>query len=260
MVDFTNMNVGQLAGDAASGLANGVMMTIWVLLGLAVIGFIWYMMQFKYTVHLKVMTQQGFYVVKDKAKEVKVDGVKFWQLLRRRVIVTPPPPEAVHMTAGGKFMAEGYWSDDSELVWATDTVTRDNFNQLVTEEVTGKDENGKDITVKVVRDAFQPFTAQQRALQAHRIRQAQERRRKNIWETLGQLATPLVLAMLFICVLVFWEDIAKPVQDLAASNVAVSEQNAKISEQNARLLSALIAHQEGRPVVIEQQLGGPPGG
>lgn len=237
MVDVeavSNMDFGAVAGQAASaGYDVAMWMVALVVIGAVIFG-VWYILQFKHRVNLRVMTRHGYYIVQDKARETKVDGVTYWQLFKKREMATVPPPEATNQTQRGKLVADAYWHEETGIVWATDKVTREDFVKMIT-EVTVKDGSMQ----KQVQDAFQPFTTQERALQSARVTRALMRKKKSLLEAVMQLATPLALVMLVIMVLIFWEDIAKPAKEMGALNVEVSKQNAIISEQNARLLSIL---------------------
>lgn len=263
--DITNFNFGGLADQAAGG-AYTVVMTILALaifVGIALI--IWFILQFKHRIIIKVMTRQGSFIVQDKAREVNENGVTFWKLLKRKHLLSPPPVKAVHMTKKGKFAAECYYSEETGYSWALDNISEDDFKQKLTVEEPVLNERGEQqltkegklVTRKVVKDAFQPFTAQERALQAARITRAMARKRKNLLETIAQLATPIALIMLILGVIIFWEDIYGPVKEQSEINVKISAENAKISEQNARVLSVM--RNDGQ-LQVNQNIGGDAGG
>lgn len=241
MVDLLNMDLTGVANQASSAGYTVVMTILGLAIFVSVVFLIWYVLQFKHKVRVKVLTKNGFYIIDDKAREIKDKDsktIKSWKLWKLREIASIPPSEAVFMTKKGKFTADAYWTEDTGIVWVTDTVTREKFNELVKKKVV-YDKNNERIEEKVIRDSTQPFTTQERSLQAWRITQAMNRKHKSIWDTIAQIAIPLALVMLFVMVLIFWEDIAKPVKELSEQNARISGENAKISEQNARILSLI---------------------
>lgn len=138
------------------------------------------------------------------------------------------------MNNKGKLVAECYFSEDLGVVWAGDLITEKTFNEKVKVEM---NRNGK--PVGVMREVHQPFGTVQRAMLANQIRKAIERKGTSGWEKFQQIIPWLVPVFILIIMLLFWEDIAKPAQQISELNVKVSEQNAIISEQNARILTIL---------------------
>lgn len=271
MVDLdsiSNINIGQMASNTASGAYDVMMVILTLVIVVGVLGIIYYILQYKHRVTLRYLTREGFYIVQDKAREKKIDGVKYWQLFKLKEMATIPPPGAIHMTKKGKFVADAYYSEETGIVWATDSVTMDDFKTMVkvverTIPVNGKDgkqlidKDGNPVTKKVmervIEDNFQPFTTQERALQAARVTRAMARKKKSLLETITQLATPIVLVFLLIMILVFWEDIYKPVQEQSKANAEIAKTNAAISEQNARMLSILSEGKAGN-IPINQNI------
>lgn len=245
--DLGLSGLASTASNAASGAYTIVitLLCIGVLVGIILL--VNYILSYKHHVNVKIMTKNGFYFVHDKAREIDENGVKFWKLLKMKITTTVPPPEAIDITKKGKFVATGYFSEETDMVWLTDKNTKEDFKNLIEEEIV-EYKNGVPIRRKVVKNAFHPFTTQERALQANRVTRAMLRKKKNLLEILTQLAVPAALIILVICVLIFWEDIAKPVQNLATINAEVSKQNAEIAEQNARILN-MIAKQGGLQTV-----------
>lgn len=242
--------VNSTSGAAYNFLLWAVVLVIVALLVYVLVVFL----QYKHYVNVHVMTNKGSFHRRDKAREVTENGVTFWKLFKMKTIVTIPPPEAVEITQRGKFIADAYYSEETGLVWATDSVTRDKFLSMVKTSI---DDKGN--VTKTVHDSRQPFTTQDRALLAARITRAQQRKKKNLMELITMMAPPIMIFFMFILMLVFWEDIAKPGQEIVSQAATLSEQNAKIAEQNARLLS-LIASSNGAPLVNFEQTVNAEGG
>lgn len=225
----------QAIGAIAQGaMDTGGTMAIWAVgLGLvAVLVFlIYFILQHKHRVMIKILTDNGSIVVFDKAREVRRDGMIVWKLLKRRHTLTCPPPEARQITKKGKLFASCYYTDDIGYVWGLDTVRNDDFRKTLETKVMI---NGVETLVR--RRVFEPANTQQRSLLANEIKEASLRRGQSGWEKFKEMIPALLLVIVVICVFLFWEEIAKPVQQLQQSNAEISKQNAIISEQNARML------------------------
>jgi cell division protein FtsL len=193
--------------------------------------FIWNYLRFKHRVQIKKLTANGAIVYDDRAREVMQDGVKFWKLYKDKFLISCPPPDVTQMTKKGKLFVVCYFSEEMGYVWAKDTVTKDTFKaQTVDYEL----RNGE--KVKVIRDVYQPFTTQERALQANQIRKAIERKGESLLAKIEKYLPFIMVFLMFVLVLIFWEDIAKPAITMSNANAEISKQNAVISEQNARIL------------------------
>lgn len=244
-------DVGAVVGSAMDAISQAGMWIVWTLIIGAIVGAVVYIFSFKHSVSIRVLTRGGNETpIKDRAREVKVDGVTYWKLLKRRDVIPIPPSEALKLLnnkAKPKYYAEFSWSDETGYVPLRYDVTTDNFN--------GKLEmlrNGQ-----VINEPFQPFTSNQRSLYVMQIRKAEQRRKKDILERITALATPIVLAMLVISILVFWEDVAKPGKEIAELNVQMQKQNIQlleqvneISAQNARIVQAYT----GADIALQQQV------
>lgn len=246
-------DVGGIANSFMDSVSGAASYMIWIIIAAVVVFAVMYIFSFRHVVSVRILTKNGNSLpLRDKAREVKVDGATYWQLLKRRHVIPVPPASAlIPLSTKGKpkFYTEFSWSEETGYVSLEYDVTTNNFGEKVVITQHGK----------VIDDAFQPFTTPQRSLLVNQLRKAENRRKKDVWDRLSQLATPLVLAMLFICVLVFWEDVAKPGKEIAALNVQMQEQNLEmiaqlneISAQNARIVSLYT----GQPIDVNQVVDG----
>lgn len=243
MVDATEQIINLDVAGVASGFMDSVSQLggyiVWAVLLGSLIGVIIYFLSFKHTISIRILNRNGNVLpVKDRAREIKVDGVKYWKLMKRKDIIPVPPADAlIVMKSGGKpkYYAEFTFNEETGYIPLEYDVTTDNFNNKLIMTQHGK----------VIKDSFQPFTTNQRSLYVMQLRKAEARRKKDVLERIMQLATPLVLVMLFIAVLIFWEDVAKPGKEMANLNIQMQQQNielldnlAEISAQNARIVQA----------------------
>lgn len=256
MVEVGDIDVARVTTGILDGMSGMVWPVVWTILGIVIVLFVaWYLMH-RHKVRIKMLTSTGWQSFHDKAREVRVDGVKYWRLLKRKDIVPIPPAEATEglgrdFLGKPRFYAEAYWSEESDYVWSVDSVNKQNLSEKIL--VDGEK--------KSVENPFVPFTTQQRALFVSQLRKAESRRKKSLLDQIAQVAVPVVLVMMFIMVLLFWEDIAKPSKEMAELNNQMMERQnaiaaslADISSQNARVVSALADETRARELQIQQQV------
>lgn len=251
-------SIGSYAESTTNTLSGYVWPVIWSLVVLGFIGFVWWYLQYRHKIRLRLLTNYGSVPYDDKAREVLVDGVPFWKLLKRKDIIPVPSKKCLNSIGRDffgkpKFYAEMYWSEEEGYIPVQDTVNKENLAGVVKV----LDETGE----RVVTGAFQPFTTQQRALHVAQLRRAEERRKNDFLTTIQNLAVPGILAMILILGLVFWEDIAKPGKEMALINKemlekqnVIAQQLADASSQNARVVQALAEESKKRELQISQVL------
>lgn len=234
MADPITGNLQSMASGAMDTMTTVMWVIIWVSVILIPIIIAWHIMRHKHKVQIKYLTDNGAIVRFDKAREVNIDGAKFWKLLKAKALISTPPPDVIQVTKKGKLFASCYYSDELGYIWARDTVTKETFKAKVEDfEIV----NGE--KVKVTRNVYQPFTTQERALESNQVRKAAERRGSSLLDKIIQMLPFVMVFLMFVLVLIFWEDIAKPAVEISNANAGISTQNAKISEQNARILILL---------------------
>jgi hypothetical protein len=225
-------------GIDVSGVVGGLTSTfywiIMILIGLGVVCAVilgWlYMRSFKHEVIIRKITNNRKNIIVDRARTYVKKEVQYWQLYGRRLLgkkklVTAPPSDAIELKDNGTLYAECYWKEDNpEPTWIIDKFVGD---------IVG----------------LEPFTTQERSLFVNRLEDAVMRRKKNWLDMLYQIAPVLVLALIFVLILVYWEEIAKPISDLQQSNAQISTQNARISEENTKMIIVL-AESLGRQDLI----------
>jgi hypothetical protein len=243
MVDEFDMVLG-VGQQAVDGLASMVWGGLLVVMVVALLLFAYYFLSFRHKVVIKILGSRGAkYPFADNAKPVMIEGVPMWKLRKRKDIITPPPKNAVLPIGRDLFGKAKYYADEFGYVWAEDNVGLDEFEGKIETEANGNE---------VVRGVYQPVTTQERTILVGQVTKALMKKKKSLLEQITALAVPLALVALFIMVLVFWEDIAKPVKDMSSIQASIAEQNAVISQQNARMLSVLAGKLEVGDIVVEQ--------
>lgn len=189
-------------------------------------------MSFRHIVTLRVITRNGKYIRRMFARSKKIKGTNYWQVrvLFRRVLYPAPPPQAIDITKKGRFYAEANVTEENpqEPVWLIDT----------------NKEYG----------AFEPFTTQERALYAQMMEEAESHRHKSIGDILLSIAPYMVMFLMFVMLLVFFEDIVKPSQQVLGQVKDVNTQFAKITESQAKITGDLARIMDVTGVEVVQRV------
>ena len=180
---------------AGAGVADVLLILLWVILAGGVLWFVFYWTSFKHTVVIRELTNTRKFIVKDKAriKRDKDDNVEYWVLRNRKVKLVSPSPESVEITAKGRFYAECYHDLES----------------------------GKDAGYSWIKDdgkgEFISYPAEHRALLSSRIRRAAERRGKNTFEMIMTVAAITIPLIALVVTFSFWGDLTKQTVDASKS-------------------------------------------
>jgi hypothetical protein len=189
----------------ASGTIGAIWVFVQILIGLGIAGLIlwalWLVFAYKHSFRVRELTGDKTRVIDDKAREVKdKSGVLKWRLRRRRHFVPVPPPEAIHLTKRGKYSVEAYFTPNGEYKYIEDR---------------GIDET----TLK----GFTPLTTEDREFYVNEMVLAESYKKKNVLDIIREFAPLMALMLIFILMLVFWEDIAQPSIELTKANAGTAE-------------------------------------
>lgn len=251
-----NFDIGAAATGALDTASSAVWPILWSVVGIVTVIFLWWYLSHRHEVRIRLMTHSRSFPIKDKAREVMVDGVPYWKLLKRKDIIPVPPAEAMDhigrdILGKPKFYCEFYYSVETGYHPIKDSMT--------TEKLKASSKNPA--LDGSVNDTFQPFTPSQRALFVTQLRKAEARRKQSTLDKVMQMATPIAFIFLIVMILFFWEDIAQPAKDMASSAAGMQElnkqllaQNAEISNQNARMLQVIAGKLEADQLVLQQNL------
>lgn len=213
------------------GGAGFVETLIWTLLAIVIVlGIVFVLMAilpYKHYVRVRILTGDKTLILDDRAKEVKTkEGVLKWRLKKMRHHIPIPPKDAIHLTKRGKYSVEVYYTQEKEYKYIKDA---------------GIDDN----TIK----GFKPLTTQDREFYANEMREAERYRKKQLWEIIEKLAPYMVMLMMFILFLVFYQDIAAPsieMQNIAKSTV---ERVGQITDKQAIITDKMTAVIQNRQIV-----------
>lgn len=243
-------------GGGVDSVASTLYGVVKIVLVLAVIAGVFYYFynkkQYKYGVRLKVL-QNGRFVSWEGVAKVKLDDnkISFWYIKGLKELVDIPPNESMSITSTGRWIAEGYYDRTTGVFWGKDTTTEKDFQKKIKEVVL---EGGERKSGSHSIDTYhEPFSTTQRSLLAARISRAMQRKGKDVWAMIWQILPVMVLVVIFVLVLIFWNDIAKPVISLAGTNAQISADNKLMQEQNIRLYSMLTGGKgNGTSYVVQQ--------
>lgn len=191
--------------------------------------------QYKYEVKLKLFQNEQFVYYQSLAKLKVEDGAKFWYVKGLKQLVTEPPATSLYFGTNGRWIAEGYYDRQAGVIWSRDTLSKADFMKIVKE----LQEKGERSGTGSVDTHYQPMSTTERSLQAHQVTKAILRKGKDIWNMIWQLLPVVILVIVFALILIFWNDIAKPVISVAGANAEISKQNELMQEQNIRLYQML---------------------
>jgi len=231
--------LGGQVGSIASGAADTILIVISVMIGIGILVIGWLLIKdlrnYVHRVKIRVITSDSSpkFIEEDVAKTIIQDGVPYWKLKKRKELLTVPPSECTELTKKGKYYAECYWSEREGFRWIKDVANPE--------------------------AAFDAFPTTEKALLVQRIKNAQARKKKGIWDMLQALVTPIVLVMLFVLVLIFWEDIAEPTIKVLNKVESITASQAVIAQQQARITAVLAGQAEAGTLELEQTIN-PEGG
>jgi hypothetical protein len=220
-------------GNAASTLYNVV---IYVAIAAVVIAITWFIidyMSYNIKVRVRVVAKGRKIIIDDRGKIVndKEDGVRYLRLHHRKHNLPLPTAEAIEVDSKGKYTIEVYYTDSEEYQYVVDEVKEDELQKNGMYPTTKLNKKGKQITTgKYVYlsdttdniQAFQPLTTNQRLILINQYKKAYARKTFKWTEHIGTIASVSALVIIFICLLVFWEDITKP--SLAAMSTSAAIQ------------------------------------
>jgi len=170
-----------------------------LLLLIALIVVLIYVLSHKHIFKVLTKTQGNTdLVLMDKAK-IKKDntGKEVWHLLKLKKNAPPPPLEVRDITPKGRLSVQAYYDE------------KDDIFQYVK-----KDD-------KISQEAKEHFTASDKIFAYEQYKKATLERSQNVLSLIKDLAVPVAFVILIICILVFWESVAKPSQDMAQMNTQV---------------------------------------
>jgi len=207
---------------------NNFFTAFWIILGMVLVVGAWFFIgvvsKFKYKVRIREIVNGRKVIIDDRARLVKKDGLEYWQLMKLKDKLPLPPPEVIDIDNKGKRVVEVYRTEKGEHFWVHDN--------------------------HIVKD-FQPITTEERAFLINSYKRSEERRGKKWTEHLPMLAGLAALVLIVICLMVFYNDMAKPLLEMGEKYNANKEldlqilQEVKYLKDDVQVLKSEKVYEEG---------------
>lgn len=205
MADELFAGAGQMASNAASGVADAItLIVIMLAIGAFIFGVMWMLSYNKKKVILFKKTSNGMMMKTYKAKQITAKGsIKKWKLFGDWRTTELPPDECVFPDEKGRLTAVGVLLEDN-IVWLQDFKI---------------DLNSK----KLTSINFEPFTAADRATLVHEYRESDNYRKKKIGEMLLAAAPIIAVVIILSVFMIFFNDTVRPSMELGDKLIAVAD-------------------------------------
>jgi hypothetical protein len=229
--------------------------------------FIWLQKQYKHPIRMVDMLRDNQHLITDTmAREIKIDGVIFWNTKAKQRKFEVPPSDVLTLNSKGKKCLVIYYDHNGNYHFGKDTVrigdpdpslflTPENINEDALPEYirNAKSEEEKQALLKnfltvqnqqiydnwkkenKIIDSYEPITTKHRMIVVHQVMKAAERRGKSWGDYLMPIAGGLMLLIMFVAMLVFWGDLAKPVleQGQTLKDTQISQERQAVALENA---------------------------
>lgn len=176
---------------------NTIMNVVLIIGAIVVIGMssylVWFNSRFKIKYRLRELTGSRKLIFDDKAREIKKDGKKVWELLKKKRIVPVAPDDAIDVDMRGKKVVEAYLTQTDDIVYCVDNNTVGTLN-----ETTG----------------FKPMTTKQKHIYMDEMKKAYERSRRKWQDVLVPMASIAGVVMIAVALIIFYEDMGKPLIEM----------------------------------------------
>jgi len=181
-----------------------------IFVGVGLLGYLGFMLfgffKYKHRMVVRQVTRDKLYIIYDKVKVIKIEGVDYWQLKKLKDIIPVPPSYAIDITKKGKFFVEAYRNENAEYVYIKDSVDKANF--------------------------FQSLSTNQRLIWINQIKKAHSKK-KAAWQDFAPLiASGMILIVITAILFGFWEDITKP----SLQALKINQEREKIELQQLEIL------------------------
>jgi hypothetical protein len=284
--------VGQLVNKQSIIGAFDVFIIIFaVVCGLVVVALIIFIIlkraQYKHNFIRKIITGGTPIIKVDKAKEFtdKKTGTIYWKLLNAKHTIARPPSEALHPTDKGNYSVEAYYLGDINYHYLKNQADQDTVNKIVeiAEKIHSEVNEGvlnkfRDQVIEVQKKRllqlwnFKPtpiyiyteskkdliqdkeaITTNQRLIAYDEIKTAYERKQGALAMWLPTLVSVGALIFLVVVVIVFGNDLIKPMIELNNANAATTESIAKIAQQLDTTSRIMVSVIQDRQIMLSEQ-------
>lgn len=229
-MDILGFNIG----GSASGLIGSLISFLKIMALMAVFGggamFALYLLKYKYFVTVRMLTGGREIIIRDKARKIKSKkGVERLKLRKLKEQLPLPPDEVCNTTDRGKVYLDVYRTQAGQYIWAQSKGLKDGV----------KIPNDRDTS------DFEAMNTADRDFYASEWEESERYNKNKIWQNLPQVAGLAVLLVLFVLVVVYWEDIAQPAKEIQQESVKILGKADDILEKAVQIQAA----QSGQQVI-----------
>lgn len=225
-----------------------VVLIILLLLVLAAVFFLFKIAKdYKHKIRIKEVISGRKIIFDDKAKDVIIDGITFWKLMKKKDVISVPPPDAIEISSKGKKCVECYKTETGEYIFSKDIADIKDVPEEISamedipeeisamEEGKGKEERVFNWAIKEqeardkrvekwkkenrIIDSFQPFTTKQRLVLVNQLKKAEEKRKKDWKDMIPTIVSIGALLILVVSLMIFYADMGKPLLDMAGKQI-----------------------------------------
>lgn len=218
-----DLGVGQLIGGFKGLAHTGASTFLWIFYAAAacaLIWFVWWWMSHNRLVLINFKTKSGAKLFSsDMARKVHIKGAEYWQLRRLKKRWLAPPSDVVRITSKGKFMAEcNYDEATDQVVWV----------ELKDDEII--DREGQKVSKTQTH-----FAPEDKSLLVEQLEEA-ENRRKGLLDKFMAMAPSLIILLIFVLLLIFWDNIWEPMKESQGQMAALAQSQARTADAQGRIM------------------------
>ena len=179
------------------------------------------------------LSKQAYVTTYQMTEEKRKDGSVWWTSFPfKKLHIPAPPDEVVDVQKGGRKIAEGYLISSDEVIWIKDHGMHGAEGE------------------KVLR-AFQPFSVTQRSTLVAEYETAYAKKTKSVLsEYIVPLASVGMLGIILMLVIIYWGELAKPLDNAMAMETQMAQKNIEMAELNAKTMALM----QGGTVVFSQDV------
>lgn len=196
---------------------------------------VYWLMKYKHQITVRKLTGGKKIIVRDRAREIyDKKRVKKLKLMKLRETISLPPDEACEVTSRGKIHADVYRTNEGQYIWVVDRGLKGKIVDIP---------DGSSI------DEFQPLNTMDRDFYASEWEEAEKYGQNTIWQNLPQIAGLMFILIMFVLVIVYWGDIAKPAMDSQKMSIEAQKLNNEMLDK----IAIVQAQQKGEQVITDNE-------
>ena len=204
-LDIANWLMG-----ATSTLADTILYILLTAVTIGVIGFIWYVLSFKFKIRVRESVKGRTIIKDDRAKIVKDKrtGSIYWKLLKYKRRIPEPPSDCVDISVKGKKLVEYFRTGDDQFIPIKVNFDYQNFKE----------------------SGFRPYNTNQRSLLVQEHREANDYKKKSLSDMFMTIFPFVAVIMILVVFMLFFGEVVAPMKELSSSNQAFMTKSFEVWE------------------------------